>query len=106
MKLTLDENVTRPAPVDSERHQVTSASTCTAEVGVHTFRILEVWVTVDASVADIAIPGVEDVGQFTCLQGPGNSSNENGLASIYWLGMVHDVVTVIQPPRSDLHLCG
>ena len=70
----------------------------------HTFGVLQVWVTVNARVAHIAIASVENVGKLTCLQWAGHSTDEDGLPSINWLCVVHDEVTVTESPRSDLDL--
>ena len=70
-----------------------------------TFRVLEVWVTVDAGVADIPVPRVEDIGQLAGLEWAWDSPNEDGLASINGLGVVHDVIAVTESPGPDLHLC-
>lgn len=69
------------------------------------FGILEIWVTVNPSIADIPISSIEDVSQLTGLEWPRDSTNEDGFAGINRLSMVHDVITVTQPPRPDLHLC-
>ena len=70
----------------------------------HTFRILEIWITVNTSITDIAIAGVENISQLTGLEGAWHSSYEDCLAGINWLGVVHDVIAVTQPPGSDLYL--
>lgn len=70
----------------------------------YTFRVLEVRVTVDPSIAHIPISGIEDVCQFTGLEWAWHSSYEDGLASINWLHVVHDVITVGETPGPDLNL--
>ena len=53
-------------------------------------------VTVNSSVAHIAISGMEYVDQVTCLQCLGQSSNENGLVCIKLLIMSVVQATVTQ----------
>ena len=72
--------------------------------GALTLGVLEIRVAVNPSVAHIPISRTEDVSQLTGLEGAWHSTNEYGLACIYWLGVVHDVITVTQSPGSDLDL--
>lgn len=70
----------------------------------HTFGILQLWITIDASVADIAVSRVEDVGQLTRLEWAGHAPDKDGLAWVDGLGVVHDVVAVGEQPGTNLHL--
>lgn len=108
MKLTLELKVTLPAPVgqgrkgrkrERERDKGIKASSCKLTFGIFQFRI-----TVNSCIAHIAISGVKYVGQLSSLEWPWNPSNEDGLPSIYGLGVIHDEVTIRELPWPDLNL--
>ncbi len=69
-----------------------------------TFWILQLWVTVNSSIANVPISRVEDICQLSSFKWAWHSADENSFSGINRLSVIHNEVTVGQLPWPDLNL--